>query len=66
MFAQAIGLRCFIHMQNNIKRKMRELRLSPDIQDDIMQDIFGAPLGNAGLLNSDDVKEFERKDKVAK
>ncbi len=59
-FEEAIGLRCFIHMRDNIERKMHDLGLSQDQQQKIIQDIFGtSEPGNTGLLDLEDVHNFD-------
>ena len=57
-----ISLRCFIHMKDNIKRKLTELLLPDKIKDEIIKDIFGFQqdaLYVKGILDSESVAIFD-------
>lgn len=57
-----ISLRCFIHMKDNIKRKLAELQLPDKIKDEIIKDVFGFQQGALyvkGILESESVAIFD-------
>ena len=59
-----IHLRCFIHMKDNIRRKLTELLLPELIREEIIRDIFGFHQGAIsvkGILDASDSTDFDRR-----
>ena len=57
-----IHLRCFIHMKDNIRRKLTELLLPQSVREDIIRDIFGVQHGSTytqGILDAEDSADFD-------
>ena len=57
-----IHLRCFIHMKDNIRRKLTELLLPQSVREDIIRDIFGFQHGSTytqGILDAEDPADFD-------
>ena len=60
---KTLHLRCFIHMKDNIRRKLTDLLLPESVREVIVCDIFGTQQGTTyikGILNVTDHKEFDR------
>ena len=54
-FKSAVHLTCFNHVRRNIKDKLRDAKISDNIQTEIMDDIFGRKVGSTqltGLVDS--------------
>ena len=64
VFHEAVHLRCFRHVRENILAKLRELNLTQSAQDEIISDIFGKKISateqQLGLVDSTET-EFEEK-----
>ena len=64
LFHEAVHLRCFRHVRENILAKLRELNLTPSAQDEIISDIFGKKISpneqQLGLVDSTET-EYEEK-----
>lgn len=59
-----IHLRCFLHMKDNIRRKLTDMAFPESTRERIVKDIFGMRQGTIyvkGLLDADDVHEFDYK-----
>ena len=59
-----IHLRCFLHMKDNIRRKLTDMVFPESIRERIIHDIFGMQQGTIyvkGLLDAADVHEFDYK-----
>ena len=57
-----IQLRCFIHMKDNIQRKLGEFLLPERIRNDIIRDLFGFQQDTVyvkGILDSESVTDFD-------
>ena len=67
--AQALGhafpfserLLCFIHARRNIKERCREFFIPTDLEQKIMNDVFGSKVNIEGLVDAQDDDEFQRK-----
>ena len=46
IFPNTVHLRCFIHMKDNIRRKLTELLLPESVRENILHDIFGKQQGS--------------------
>lgn len=58
---KTLHLRCFIHMKDNIRRKLTDLLLPESTREVIVRDIFGTQQGTVyikGLLDAADHSEF--------
>ena len=58
-----LHLRCFIHMKDNIQRKLSDLLLPESTREVIVRDIFGTQQGTVyikGLLDATDRSEFDQ------
>ena len=58
-----IHLRCFVHMRDNIRRKLSDLLLPLSSQNSILHDILGSQQGTVytkGLLDAMSESEFEQ------
>lgn len=63
VFADAVHLRCDMHLKDNVKRKLSELRIEPTPARAITNDIFGCDLGGikeGGLVDCTSEEEFDR------
>ena len=59
-----IHLRCFIHMKDNIFRKLTDMLILQSSRDAVIKDIFGAQQGTVyiqGLLDAVDTYDFDQK-----
>lgn len=57
-----LHLRCFIHMKDNIRRKLSDLLLPESTREEIVRDIFGTHQGTVyikGLLDAADRSKFD-------
>ena len=57
-----VHLRCFIHMKDNIRRKLTELLLPETIREEIIRDIFGTQQGTVyvmGILDALSPADFD-------
>ena len=57
VFPNTVQLQCFIHMKDNILRKLSDFLLPQSVREDILQDIFGKQRGTVyvkGLVDSYD------------
>lgn len=57
-----IHLRCFIHMKDNIKRKLTDFLLPGRIRQEITKDIFGYQMGTIyvkGILDAESPTDFD-------
>ena len=58
-----IHLRCFVHMRDNIRRKLSDMLLPQSMQNTILHDIFGSQQGTVytnGLIDAMSNSEFEQ------
>ena len=63
-FRYAIHLTCFIHVRQNIKRKLQELQYPQMVMTEILNDIFGCKQGDTfaeGIVDSWSEDEFDKK-----
>lgn len=61
---QTIHLRCFIHMKDNIRRKLTNMLLPESIREDMVRDIFGTQQGTVhvkGILDASDEGDFDHR-----
>ncbi len=59
-----LHLRCFIHMKDNIRRKLTELLLPEHTREEIIRDIFGTQQGTVfvkGILDAASPEDFDRR-----
>lgn len=64
VFPNTVQLRCFIHMKDNILRKLSDFLLPQSVREDILQDIFGKQRGTVyvkGLVDSYDANDFDKR-----
>ena len=65
LFPQDIVLlRCYLHMKENIRRKLIDLLLPECIREEILRDIFGTQQGSVyvkGIVDSEDVGDFDHR-----
>ena len=57
-----IHLRCFIHIKDDIRRKLTELLLPQSVREDIIRDIFGVQQGSTytqGIIDAEDSADFD-------
>jgi hypothetical protein len=57
-------LTCFIHVRRNIKDKLRECNIPPNVSTDIVNDVLGARMGTTyveGLVDASDSFDFDEK-----
>ena len=62
IFPTTVHLRCFVHMKENIRRKLSDLLLPESARQVILADIFGSQQGNIyikGLVDSYDPSDFD-------
>lgn len=63
-FGFAQHLSCFIHVRRNIKDKLHECAVSPELTAVILRDIFGQKFGavfQEGLVDSSDTEDYDQK-----
>ena len=61
---EVINLRCYLHMKDNIRRKLTDLLIPESHREVILRDIFGSQQGTMyikGLLDSSDANDFDYK-----
>ena len=61
---QTIHLRCFLHMKDNIRRKLTDLLLPESVREEIVRDIFGFQQGTVyvkGVLDASDEEDFSQR-----
>lgn len=57
-----VHLRCFIHMKDNIRRKLIELLLPEHAREEIVKDIFGTQCGTVfvkGIVDAESMEDFD-------
>ena len=62
VFPEKIYLRCFLHMKDNIRRKLSELLLPESVREDIIKDLFGTQQGSTyvkGALDASSCADFD-------
>ena len=60
---QTIHLSCFLHMKDNIKRKLTDLLVPESIREEIVRYIFGSQQGTVytmGLLDASNEEDFDQ------
>lgn len=63
-FGFAQHLTCFIHVRRNIKDKLNECAIPPELTATILREIFGQRLGpvfQEGLVDSSDTEDYDNK-----
>ena len=63
-FRYAIHLTCFIHVRQNIKRKLQELQYPQTVMTEVLNDIFGCKQGDTfaeGLVDSSSEEDYGKK-----
>ena len=63
-FRYTIHLKCFIHVRQNIKRKLQELQYSQTVMTEVLNDIFGCKQGDTfaeGLVDSSSEEDYDKK-----
>ena len=62
-FTESKHVLCFLHVKNNLKRKLQEIGVKSDAIKEFLDDIFGHQEGTsckiAGLVDSDSPAEFD-------
>ena len=63
-FGFAQHMTCFIHVRRNVKERLRECNIPPQVSIDIQDDIFGKKIGSVyikGLVDASDSSDFQEK-----